>query len=99
MPSQLLRQWPSEVRHVHEYDAPHTCRKIGRLRHSQVSPAERLAPEIAKFLGTSKVVLTVPNMAAMNRLTVADVRGADIVVVAVTVFRGCHPLGAFDRYS
>ena len=41
--------------------------------------------EINKFLGSSKKVIVIKDMSAFNRLTVKDVKQADIVVVNFTV--------------
>ena len=44
--------------------------------------------EIRKFLGTSKKVVTIKDMASFNNLTVSDLQAADIVVIGFNVVSG-----------
>jgi hypothetical protein len=44
--------------------------------------------EIEKFLGKSKNVVLIKDMSGFNKLTVADIKKADIVVVSFTVLNG-----------
>jgi site-specific DNA-cytosine methylase len=44
--------------------------------------------EIRKFLGTSKKVITIKDMASFNKLTVSEIQTADIVVVGFNVLSG-----------
>lgn len=55
--------------------------------------------EITKFLGTSKTVIVIKDMGSLNKLSIRDVQGADIILVCFSVLTDQEYFSRLARFS